>query len=157
MADNSRPFPPVSAVEIMELCGGNWLSLRSRYKPDQGESSWEESERAELHWQWLPAKTGDAEGQLGALQLQNPNTPPRQLVFFGDGRFQAEAGICGCWRLQPEAQLEIEHQVGARKMQETIWFQKPNLRLRSLLVWNAEILEASQFCSEIRRVSKPTS
>jgi len=80
---------------------------------------------------------------------------PGSLFFFGDGRFQAEAGICGCWRLQPEAQLEIEHQVGARKMQETIWFQKPNLRLRSLLVWNAEILEASQFCSEIRRVSRP--
>ena len=106
----------------MELCGGNWLSLRSRYKPDQGESSWEESERAELHWQWLPAKTGDAKGQLGSLQLQNPNTPPRQLIFFADGRFQ-----------------------------------KPNLRLRSLLVWNAEILEASQFCSEIRRVSRPPS
>ena len=110
----------------MELCGGNWLSLRSRYKPDQGETSWEESERAELHWQWLPAKTGDTEGQLGSLQLQNPNTPPRQLIFFADGRFQDDAGICGCWRLQPEAQLEIEHQVGARKMQETMWFQKPN-------------------------------
>ena len=141
----------------MELCGGNWLSLRSRYKPDQSESSWEESERAELHWQWLPAKTGDTEGQLGSLQLQNPNTPPRQLIFFADGRFQDDGGICGSWRLQPEAQLEIEHQVGARKMQETIWFQKPNLRLRSLLVWNAEILEASQFCSEIRRVSRPPS
>ena len=141
----------------MELCGGTWLSLRSRYKPDQSESSWDESERAELHWQWLPAKTGDAEGQLGSLQLQNPNTPPRQLIFFADGRFQDDGGICGSWRLQPEAQLEIEHQVGARKMQETIWFQKPNLRLRSLLVWNAEILEASQFCSEIRRVSRPPS
>lgn len=155
MTSNCKPFPPTNAAELLALCDGNWLSLRSRYKPDQGENSWQESEKAELHWQWQELEAGV--NVLGVLQLKNPGPGLKSITFNADGNWQDDQGNQGVWQLQPEAQFKLEYQKDNIKVQETIWFRKPNLRLRSLLIWDGESLMASQFCSEIRRVIKPSN
>lgn len=60
-------FQPGSAAELLALCAGEWMCLRSKYMPAGGDEDWQQSERADLQWSWLASTEPD---QLGTLQFQ---------------------------------------------------------------------------------------
>ena len=143
-------FQPGSAAELLALCAGEWMCLRSKYMPAGGDEDWQQSERADLQWSWLASTEPD---QLGTLQFQAKGETPQKLQFFSDGKLQTAAGDQASWQLRA-GQLELSQQIGAERLEETISFSKPNLRLRNVLIWHGDQLIAAQFCSEIRRVSR---
>jgi hypothetical protein len=83
--------------------------------------------------------------------------PPRQLLFAADGSFSAGEQH-GSWALWPDGSLELVSEHNGAELRERIWFNKPNLRLRSTIEQPADGLPGrASFSSEIRRVSKPAA
>ena len=145
-------FPPTTAEGLLALCAGDWLSLRSRFQPAVSDDDWHDSDRGELKIQWSPAGNGD--GGLGTMVISGPNQSQGKLTFHCNGALTSGEGHQGQWKLQADGSLELTHTDGHCQITETIWFRKPNLRLRSLLIWRAGELQGARFCSEIRRVSR---
>ena len=146
-------FQPGSAAELLALCAGEWMCLRSKYVPAGGDEDWQQSERADLQWIWLASTEPD---QLGTLQFLTKGEPHQKLQFFSDGKLKTATGDHASWKLRA-GQLELSQQIGEQRLEETISFCKPNLRLRNVLLWHGDQLEAAQFCSEIRRVRDSVS
>ncbi|MEY3769109.1 MAG: hypothetical protein RLZZ11_2179, partial [Cyanobacteriota bacterium] len=60
--------------------------------------------------------------------------------------------------LWPDGSLELVSQQNGAELRERIWFNKPNLRLRSTIEQPADGRPGrASFSSEIRRVSKPAA
>ena len=147
-------FPPTSAAEVLALCDGVWMSLRSTLQPADSDEGWHSSEKGELTLHWTAAGDHSA---LGTLDATPPSGITSRLTFLADGRLETCDGKQGRWELQANGRLVLIHSDGELRLEEAISFTKPNLRLRNLLIWKGEQLQGSQFCSEIRRVSKPSS
>jgi hypothetical protein len=150
-------FPPSDPATLLALCAGEWLSLRSRFElcQPQGDddSTWHASERGELRQTWTAAEAGG--DLLGLLVSRAPDGTVARLVFQRDGGLLADGGVQGQWLLEGEGRLQLSHGAGGVDHHETIWFAKPNLRLRSLLARQGDVLLAAGFCSDVRRVTRP--
>lgn len=147
-------FPPTSAAEVLALCDGAWLSLRSQLQPATNEEGWHSSEKGELKLSWTASTRAE---ELGTLAATPPSGAASQLTFHADGRLESASGQQGQWELQAGGRLVLSHQEGDLRFEEAISFTKANLRLRNLMIWKGDQLQGAQFCSEIRRVSKPAS
>jgi hypothetical protein len=149
------PFPPATIEAFLRFCEGEWMSLRSRFvlggAAEAGEGDeWHSSERGELVVRYV-------EGAPGGLSVGPKDQPARQLLFAADGSFSA-GDQQGSWILWPDGSLELVVQQGGSELRERIWFNKPNLRLRSTIEQPADGTPGrASFSSEIRRVSKPTA
>lgn len=150
-------FPPQDPATLLALCAGEWLSLRSRFDLGQpqgdDDSAWHASERGELRQTWTAAETGGE--LLGVLESRAPDGTVARLRFQRDGGLLADGGVQGQWLLEGEGRLQLSHGAGGVDHHETIWFAKPNLRLRSLQARQGDVLLAAGFCSEVRRVTRP--
>lgn len=148
-------FPPATIEAFLRFCEGEWMSLRSRFvlggAAEAGEGDeWHSSERGELVVRYL-------EGAPGGLSVGPKDQPSRQLLFAADGSFSA-GDQQGSWTLWPDGSLELVVQQGGSELRERIWFNKPNLRLRSTIEQPADGTPGrASFSSEIRRVSKPAA
>ncbi|MBV2350280.1 phycobiliprotein lyase [Synechococcus sp. HK05] len=148
-------FPPATIEAFLRFCEGEWMSLRSRFvlggAAEAGEGDeWHSSERGELVVRYL-------EGAPGGLSVGPKDQPARQLLFAADGSFSA-GDQQGSWTLWPDGSLELVVQQGGSELRERIWFNKPNLRLRSTIEQPADGTPGrASFSSEIRRVSKPAA
>jgi len=149
------PFPPATIEAFLRFCEGEWLSLRSRFllgnalEAAEGDE-WHSSERGELVVRYL-------EGTPGGLSVGPKDHPPRQLLFTADGRFSAGEQQ-GHWTLWPDGSLELVSEQNGTELRERIWFNKPNLRLRSTIEQPGQGMPArASFSSEIRRVSQPAA
>jgi len=155
MSDPAVPFPPATIEAFLRFCEGEWMSLRSRFvlgsEADAGEGDeWHSSERGELVVLYL-------EGSPGGLSVGPKDQVPRQLLFNADGSFSAGEQQ-GHWTLWPDGSLELVSQQNGAELRERIWFNKPNLRLRSTIEQPADGTPGrASFSSEIRRVSKPAA
>ena len=158
MSDPSD-FPPQDITSFLRFCAGEWMSLRSRFDLDQaGEASegdeWHSSERGELVVTYLEA--GAAEGP-GGLSVGPKGSAPQALLFSADGSFSS-GDQQGRWTLWPDGSLELVVDRGDRELRERIWFNKPNLRLRSTMEQPKQGGPGrASFSSEIRRVSRPAA
>ena len=158
MSDAS-PFPPATIEAFLRFCAGEWMSLRSRFAPTtslEGEAGdeWHRSERGELVVTYLEPEQA---GAPGGLRVGPKGEPARKLQFSADGQVQA-GDQTGRWTLWPDGSLELVLQLGADELRERIWFNKPNLRLRSTVEQRADGgLGRASFSSEIRRVSRPAA
>ncbi|MEL6381822.1 MAG: phycobiliprotein lyase [Cyanobacteria bacterium J06626_18] len=94
-------------------------------------------------------------------------SPQRTTVFVGlkseeaaTGQFlsqtDAEPAVAGQYRLQEEVLL-LTTVTDELQSEERLWFMNPNLRMRTTLLKRADGLQMASFCSEIRRISKPTA
>jgi hypothetical protein len=111
---------------------------------------WHSSERGELVVRYL-------DGEPGGLSVGPKDQPPRQLLFAADGSFSA-GDQQGNWTLWPDSSLELVSEQNGAELRERIWFNKPNLRLRSAIEQPADGTPGrASFSSEIRRVSKPAA
>ena len=159
MSESSPDFPPTSIEAFLRCCAGEWMGLRSRFAPSDGPEAgegdeWHTSERGELVVVFL--EPADA-GSVGGLSVGPKGEPPRRLLFSADGELQA-GDQRGRWELWPDGSLELVLSQGADELRERIWFNKPNLRLRSTVEQRADgSLGRASFSSEIRRVSRPAS
>ncbi len=155
----SPAFPPDSIEAFLHLCEGEWMNLRSQF--DLGDNAdgengdeWHASERGELVVTYL----ADSDGP-GGLSVGPKGTPPRQLLFAGNGSFRSQGrgnGSEGRWQLWPDGSLELSLSSGDAEVRERIWFTKPNLRLRSTVEHRSDGSPGrASFSSEIRRVSRP--
>ena len=148
-------FPPATIEAFLRFCEGEWMSLRSRFvlggAAEAGEGDeWHSSERGELVVRYL-------EGAPGGLSVGPKDQPARQLLFAADGSFSA-GDQQGSWTLWPDGSLELVVQQNGSELRERIWFNKPNLRLRSTIEQPADGTPGrASFSSEIRRVSKPAA
>jgi hypothetical protein len=98
-----------------------------------------------------------AVNEPGGLSVGPKDQTPRQLLFAADGSFQS-GDQRGSWTLWPDGSLELVVDQGGGELRERIWFNKPNLRLRSTIEQPSNGLPGrASFSSEIRRVSKPAS
>ena len=147
-------FPPTSAAEVLALCDGAWMSLRSQLQPADSDEGWHTSEKGELKLSWTASENTN---ELGRLEATPPSGQSTVLTFWADGRLEGNGGQQGHWELQAGARLVLSRQEGDLRFEEAISFTKANLRLRNLMVWKGDQLQGAQFCSEIRRVSKPAS
>jgi hypothetical protein len=135
------------------------MALRSRFAPtDAAEAGdgdeWHTSERGELVVAFLEPSDANS---VGGLSVGPKGEPPRQLLFSADGALQA-GDQHGRWLLWPDSSLELVLAQGADELRERIWFNKPNLRLRSTVEQRADgSLGRASFSSEIRRVSRPST
>ena len=112
--------------------------------------SWHSSERGELVVRHL-------EGNPGGLSVGPKDQTPKQLQFQADGQFQAGEQQ-GRWTLWPDSSLELILEQDDSEIRERIWFNKPNLRLRSTIEQPADGTPGrASFSSEIRRVSRPAA
>ena len=159
MSESSPDFPPTSIEAFLRCCAGEWMGLRSRFAPSDGPEAgegdeWHTSERGELVVAFLEPTAADG---VGGLSVGPKGEPARQLHFSADGQLQAgEQG--GRWILWPDGSLELVLSHGADELRERIWFNKPNLRLRSTIEQRADgSLGRASFSSEIRRVSRPAA
>jgi len=159
-APSPPPFqPPATVLELLELCAGRWLSLRTLVSLSRDEEGWDQSQSAQLEFTWQPAKEGP---ELGVLQLHRTQQPDFQLRMVGiaqdqEGDFQASDGCHGRWRFSGDHVLELTWCSGAQQFCERIWFSKANLRLRSRVITslgNPAVVEGCGFYSEIRRVQR---
>jgi hypothetical protein len=152
-------FPPATIEAFLRFCEGEWMSLRSRFllssDAEAGEGDeWHSSERGELVVRYL--EPGDA-SEPGGLSVGPKDQAPRQLLFAADGSFQS-GDLHGRWTLWPDSSLELVVEHGSGELRERIWFNKPNLRLRSTIEQPADGQPGrASFSSEIRRVSRPAS
>ncbi|NDF62227.1 MAG: CpeS-like protein [Synechococcaceae bacterium WBB_3_034] len=159
MSVPSPDFPPATIEAFLRSCAGEWMALRSRFAAtdaaDAGDGDeWHTSERGELVVAFL--EPSDA-GSAGGLSVGPKGEPPRHLLFSADGVLQA-GDQQGRWLLWPDGSLELVLEQGADQLRERIWFNKPNLRLRSTVEQRADgSLGRASFSSEIRRVSRPAS
>lgn len=159
MSAPSPDFPPATIEAFLRSCAGEWMALRSRFAAtDAAEAGdgdeWHTSERGELVVAFL--EPSDA-GSVGGLSVGPKGEPQRHLLFSADGVLQA-GDQQGRWLLWPDGSLELVLEQGADQLRERIWFNKPNLRLRSTVEQRADgSLGRASFSSEIRRVSRPAS
>ena len=159
MSSSSPDFPPASIEAFLRSCAGEWMGLRSRFTPTDAEEAgdgdeWHTSERGELVVTFL--EPNDATS-VGGLSVGPQGQPARQLQFSADGHLQAGEQR-GRWELWPDGSLELVLSQGEDELRERIWFNKPNLRLRSTVEQRADgSLGRASFSSEIRRVSRPAS
>jgi hypothetical protein len=155
MSDPSTPFPPATIGDFLRFCEGEWMSLRSRFvlgaEAETGKGDeWHSSERGELVVRYV-------EGNPGGLSVGPKDQAPRQLLFNADGSFAAGEQQ-GLWTLWPDGSLELVSQQNGAELRERIWFNKPNLRLRSTIEQPTDGRPGrASFSSEIRRVSKPAA
>ena len=153
----TETFPPHDAAALLALCAGEWLSLRSRFDlclaQGDDDGAWHASDRGELRQTWTAAPAGGE--LLGVLESRSPDGRVQRLTFQRDGGLQADGGLRGEWQLEGEGRLLLSHGADGIDHHETIWFAKPNLRLRSVLAQQGEELLAAGFCSEVRRVTRP--
>lgn len=153
----TESFPPHDAAALLALFAGEWLSLRSRFDLRQTQAdddgAWHASERGELRQTWTAAAPGESD-LLGVLESRAPDGRVQRLTFQRDGGLQADGGVQGEWQLGGEGRLQLRHGADGIDHLESIWFAKPNLRLRSLLARQGEALLAAGFCSEVRRVTR---
>ena len=152
---DSASFPPTTIEAFLRFCEGEWMSLRSRFvlgaeaETDEGDE-WHSSERGELVVRYV-------DGNPGGLSVGPKDQAPRQLLFNADGSFAAGEQQ-GLWTLWPDGSLELVSQQNGAELRERIWFNKPNLRLRSTIEQPADGRPGrASFSSEIRRVSKPAA
>ncbi|QEY31944.1 phycobiliprotein lyase [Synechococcus sp. RSCCF101] len=156
-------FPPADLETFLSLCGGRWLSLRSRFVLSAADDEWHSSERGELEITALPAAEHDG---VSGLRVQGPDGGSSWLWFHPDGGLGCRrqggsadgapepAGAGSRWQFWPDGSLELLSGAGSDdERRERIWFTKPNLRLRSTTAQRADgtPVQAS-FCSEIRRL-----
>ena len=160
-------FPPEDIRGFLQLCAGDWLTLRSlleaettddegtRHAPDEllNESqSWHRADRGELTVAFLEAQEA---GESGALDVGLPSGTNVRLLFREDGSLVLSGGV-GRWRLAPDGILELGMEMDGRLVKERIWFSKPNLRLRCTLEQCRDgSAGRASFSSEIRRVRRP--
>jgi hypothetical protein len=152
-------FPPATIEAFLRFCEGEWMSLRSRFQlgseADAGEGDeWHSSERGELVVHYVEPSDSS---QPGGISVGPKDQPPRQLLFAADGSFTA-GDQQGSWTLWPDGSLELVSEQNDAELRERIWFNKPNLRLRSTIEQPANGTPGrASFSSEIRRVSKPAT
>ena len=166
-------FPPEDIRGFLQLCAGEWLSLRSLLDPDTTEEmdpreqlepreeneerpdatqKWHQADRGELKVAFLEA---DAHRNCGGLDIGLPSGDRVQLNFQNDGTVLL-AGTLGRWRLTTYGTLELQTEREGRRVKERIWFSKPNLRLRCTLEQAADGSPGrASFSSEIRRIRPP--
>lgn len=157
MTGTSPAFPPEDLPAFLELCAGQWMVLRSQMEASTAttgdDDAWHDSHRGELAVALLPAAPGRS---LGGLEVTAPDGLCRLLGFEAGGSLLGAEGSIGHWQLWPDGSLELVIASGGQEQRERIWFTKPNLRLRSVIVNGADGQpEQASFCSEIRRVSRP--
>ena len=170
-ASTDAPFPPSDLTAFLQLCAGEWMSLRSLFGLGQLEEGangdeWHSSERGELVVTYLRA---EHPAEPGGLLIAPKGHPERSLVFDRQGGFRASAGASGTsasaaasgtspaghWQLWPDGSLELRLKSGGTEVRERIWFTKPNLRLRSTVEHRSDGSPGrASFSSEIRRVSR---
>ena len=76
-APSVAPFqPPATVEDLLERCGGRWLSLRTLVTISDGEEGWDQSESAQLEFSWQPMEEGggvatpqDPAGRLCILRM----------------------------------------------------------------------------------------
>jgi hypothetical protein len=152
-------FPPATIEAFLRFCEGEWMSLRSRFQlgsdAEAGEGDeWHSSERGELVVRYV--EPSDSR-QPGGISVGPKDQTPRQLLFAADGSFTA-GDQQGSWTLWPDGSLELVSEQNDAELRERIWFNKPNLRLRSTIEQPADGTPGrASFSSEIRRVSKPAT
>jgi len=152
-------FPPATIEAFLRFCEGEWMSLRSRFQlgseADAGEGDeWHSSERGELVVRYVEPSDSS---QPGGISVGPKDQTPRQLLFAADGSFTA-GDQQGSWTLWPDGSLELVSEQNDAELRERIWFNKPNLRLRSTIEQPADGTPGrASFSSEIRRVSKPAT
>jgi len=52
-------FPPTTAAEVLALCDGAWMSLRSQLQPADSDEGWHTSEKGELKLSWTASENTD--------------------------------------------------------------------------------------------------
>ena len=151
------PFPPDSLAAFLDLCEGRWMSLRSTFALDESDD-WHNSERGEVAMTHTSLEADQHQLNVADAAGQSLAT----LVFNADGSLQRNEGAAtpaGLWQLRDDGSLELQFPAAdGAVVQERIWFTKPNLRLRSTTLMDGEgTPQQASFCSEIRRVTAPTS
>jgi len=153
---SNAPFPPDSLEAFLRFCDGEWMSLRSRFllgANSEGEAGneWHNSERGELVVHYI-------EGSPGGLRVSLKDQPSRELLFDQNGSFAVAGQQEGRWSFWPDGSLELVSECDGSELRERIWFNKPNLRLRSTIEQPRDGLPGrASFSSEIRRVSRPAA
>ena len=153
---SDQPFPPADPAAFLALCAGEWMSLRSSFELSSGgDDDWHSSERGELGVRF---EAPSADG-LGCLHVTAPGGSTTVLQFNGDGSLTLAGSPAGSWRFWPDGSMELNLSgADGSLVQERIWFTRANLRLRSTTAVDGEgrPLQGS-FCTDIRRVSKPSA
>ena len=161
-------FPPEDICGFLQLNAGDWLALRSLLKPEgtvsaPGEEQhngggiepsqpWHASERAEIRVALLEPTS---ESDWGGLEIFAANQANVRLIFHKTGTVAINA-VLGHWHLGEDGSMELTVEEDNRRLNERIWFRKPNLRLRSTLEQFADGRPGrASFSSEIRRVRRP--
>ncbi|MEB3317236.1 MAG: phycobiliprotein lyase [Cyanobacteriota bacterium] len=162
-------FPPEDIRSFLQLSAGEWLALRSLLGPDgsgpatpptpepaaepgEDAQSWHQSDRGELKVAFIEPQDAS---ECGGLQVALPGGSSLTLRFCSDGTVQLRERR-GRWQLAADGSLELEMEDGGRRVNERIWFSKPNLRLRCTLEQSLDGRPGrASFSSEIRRVSRP--
>jgi hypothetical protein len=152
---SSPAFPPQDLSSFLDLCGGRWMGLRSRFTSVPiaagDDDDWHSSERGEMT---VTVLASESPGSLGGLEVTPPDGAATRLAFEADGTLQGGEGRVGRWQLWPDGSLELVLEFEQGELRERIWFTKPNLRLRSSVLHAADgSAGGATFCSEIRRVS----
>ncbi len=159
-APSAAPFqPPTTVEDLLERCGGRWLSLRTLVTISNGEEGWDQSESAQLEFSWQPTEEGP---ELGVLRLHGDRQVDFQLHMAGgaqdrEGHFEGNDGRRGRWRFGRDHVLQLTWRSGALQFEERIWFSKANLRLRSRTIScssDPSAVQACAFYSEIRRLQR---
>lgn len=174
-------YPPSTAADVLKLCAGDWLSLRTLISVSDREEGWHTSERKTFRLTWTapgdsnnPATTAvppptNGQRPLGTLTLTAADLPPFWLSFQCPGEdlspgcggsFRGSDGRTGHWRFNVEGVLELGWAAALHQVSERIWFTKANLRLRSRTVHgpggaDGSVVESCAFYSDIRRVPRP--
>ncbi|TGG96788.1 MAG: hypothetical protein ERJ67_00015 [Aphanocapsa feldmannii 277cV] len=149
-------FPPRSVVELLQLCVGDWMSLRTLFTLSSQEEGWDASQRGDLKVAWLDPQAASP-ANLGGLAMELPGGDALRLRFDGagdQGGFSGCDGRVGEWLRNPDGSLLLRWCRGEETCEERIWFTKPNLRLRVRMVCRSVTgeAEAGAFYSEIRRM-----
>ena len=150
---SDQPFPPADPAAFLNLCAGEWMSLRSSFELSSGgDDDWHSSERGEL----AVGFTATPDAGPGQLQVSAPGDASTVLAFVDDGGLMIDGSAAGQWRFWPDGSMELNlNRADGSVVQERIWFTRANLRLRSTTAVDAQgaPLQGS-FCTDIRRVSK---
>ncbi|MAI96698.1 MAG: phycobiliprotein lyase [Synechococcus sp. MED650] len=152
---SEQAFPPADPAGFLNLCAGEWMSLRSTFDlAAGGDDDWHNSERGEL-----TVRCDALEASLGQLVVQAPGGLSTSLAFAAGGELVVDGAPAGHWRFWPDGSMELNlNRDDGVCVQERIWFTRANLRLRSTTAMGADgnPLQGS-FCTDIRRVSKPAA
>ncbi|MCP4972834.1 MAG: phycobiliprotein lyase [Prochlorococcus sp.] len=160
MTDAPKPFPqPTDLGAFLELCAGEWMSLRSLFELSDGDDDWHTSERGEINVTLLSAGGDD----LGGLDVQSQQGPSSQLKFFNDGVLRVTTADAeprqGQWQFWSDGSVELNLPgPNQGQIQERISFTQANLRLRSTMsIDSTGMPQEGSFYSEIRRVARPAA